>query len=135
MAWGRWLTSRFTLIAIVMLLVFAMPTVGQAQGADDPAALQRQVSRLHSQGKYGEVVPLAKRYVVVARQKHGEEHAEFATAIAWLANVYRAQGHTAEAEPLYQRALAIRERALDPDHPLVGASLNNLAELYRAQGR
>jgi hypothetical protein len=92
---------RFTLIAIVMLLVCAMPTVGQAQGADDPAALQRQVSRLHSQGKYREVLPLAKRYVVVARQKHGEEHAEFATAIAWLANVYRAQSVTADlAQPI-----------------------------------
>ena len=81
MAWGRWLTLRFTLIATVIVLVCAMPTVGQAQGADDLAALQRQVSRLYSQGKYGEVVPLAKRYVVVARQKHGEEHAEFAAAM------------------------------------------------------
>jgi hypothetical protein len=65
MAWGRWLTLRFTLIA-VMLLVRAMPTAAQAQGADDPIALQSQVSPLQGQGKYGEVVPLAKRSIVVA---------------------------------------------------------------------
>ena len=134
MPWGRWLTLRFTLIAIVMLLVCAMPTVGQAQGADDLPALQHQVGRLYNQGKYGEAMPLARRYVVVARQKHGEEHAEFATAIAWLANVYRAQGRTAEAEPLYQRALAIRERALGPEHPDVATSLDSLAGLYRSKG-
>ena len=76
-----------------------------------------QVSRLHSQGKYAEAVPLAERYVALARQKHGEEHTEFATAISWLAGLYRAQGRYAEAEPLYKRALAIREKALGPDHP------------------
>ena len=55
------------------------------------------MSRLHSQGKYAEAVPLAERYVALARQKHGEEHAEFAAANAWLAIVYRAQGRYAEA--------------------------------------
>jgi tetratricopeptide (TPR) repeat protein len=133
MARGQWLPLRLALVATVMLPVGTVPAV--AQDADDPAALQRQVSRLHGQGKYGEAVPLAKRYVVVARQKHGEEHAEFATAIAWLANVYRAQGRLAEAEPLLKRALAIREKALAPDHPWIGASLNSLADLYRTLGR
>jgi tetratricopeptide (TPR) repeat protein len=132
MACGRWLRSTLT---ATVVLVGTLPAMGEPQSVDDPAALRRQVSGLHGQGKYDEAVPLARRYVVVARQKHGEEHAEFATAIACLANVYRALDRMAEAEPLYQRALAIREKALAADHPLVAASLNSLAELYRAQGR
>jgi DNA-binding NarL/FixJ family response regulator len=45
-----------------------------------------------------------------ARQKHGEEHTEFATAMSWLAYIHRAQRHYAEAEPLYKRSIAILER-------------------------
>jgi tetratricopeptide (TPR) repeat protein len=71
----------------------------------------------------------------VARQKHGEAHTAFATAIAWLAQLYRAQGRYAEAEPLMKRALAANETALGPDHLTVGSRLDNLAQLYRDQGR
>ena len=51
----------------------------------------------------------------MARQKHGDNHTEYATAIAWLAHVYQARGRYAEAEPLYKRALAIYEKALGPE--------------------
>jgi tetratricopeptide (TPR) repeat protein len=95
----------FTLIATMVLLLDGVPTVRQAQGADDPAALQRQVSRLHSRGMYADAIPLARRYVIMARQSYGDEHPKFGTAITLLADVYRAQGRIAEAEPLYQRAL------------------------------
>jgi tetratricopeptide (TPR) repeat protein len=69
----------------------------------------------------------------LARREHGENHMEFATAIAWLGFVYKAEGHYAEAEPLYKRSLAIAEKALGPDHPDVGINLNNLAALYFVQ--
>jgi CHAT domain-containing protein/tetratricopeptide (TPR) repeat protein len=71
----------------------------------------------------------------LARQKHGDKHPEYATAISWLANVYGAQGRYAEAERLYKRSLAIREKALGPEDPLVANSLNSLADLYRYAGR
>src|SRR5688500_16444719 len=104
---GRWLRRGAALIVLATLVATAGSMMAQAQGADDLAALRGQVSRLHSQGKYAEALPLAERYVALARQRHGEEHTEFATANAWLASVYRAQGRNAEAEPLYKRALAI----------------------------
>jgi CHAT domain-containing protein/tetratricopeptide (TPR) repeat protein len=106
-----------------------------AQGQDDLARLLTAVGRLRGEGKYAEAIPIAERAVDLARKRHGEEHTEFATAIAWLASVYRAQGRYAEAEPLYRRSLAIDEKALGSDHPNVGTSLNNLAELFRTQGR
>ncbi len=109
--------------------------VTHAQGTDELARLRSEVSRLHGQGKYADAIQVAERYVALARQRHGEEHTEFAAALAWLGFAYQAQGRYPEAEPLYRRSLAVTEKALGPEHPDVGASLNNLASLYKAQGR
>ena len=132
---ASWARRGATLIVLAALLTIVGPMPARAQNGDELATLRRQVSRLHSQGKYAEAIPVAERYVSLARQRHGEEHTEFATAISWLAIVYQAQGRYGEAEPLYQRALALYEKALGRDHPDVGTSLNNLAGLYRAPGR
>ena len=84
----RWLQCRVAVIALLATLVLGIGTVGaQAQGADDLAALHGQVSQLYSQGKYAEALPIAERYVALARQRHGDAHTEFATAIAWMGYV------------------------------------------------
>jgi CHAT domain-containing protein/tetratricopeptide (TPR) repeat protein len=131
--------STFRLLAVMVLAGSAWGIVltgaALAQSNDDLARLRSQVSRLHSQGRYADAAPAAKRYVALARRKRGEEHTEVATALGWLAAVYQAQGRYSEAEPLYRRSFAIREKALGPDHADVGQSLNSLAELYRARGR
>src|SRR5439155_5781976 len=92
---GRWLRRGVALILLAVLLATAGPM--RAQGADDLAALSREVSRLHGQGRYAEAVPLAERYVALAHRKHGDKHLEFATAISWLCELYSAQGRYAEA--------------------------------------
>jgi CHAT domain-containing protein/tetratricopeptide (TPR) repeat protein len=130
-----WTRDAVVLIWLLGLLAGMGPLGVRAQGTEDIAALRDHVSQLQSQGKYAEAVPIAERYVAVARERYGEERIEFATAIAWLAYVYQSQGRYAEAEPLLKRALAIREKAQGPDHPDVATRLNNLAVLYRAQGR
>jgi tetratricopeptide (TPR) repeat protein/CHAT domain-containing protein len=107
----------------------------QAQGQDDAASMRAEIGRLLGQGKFAQAVPIAQQYLQQARQKHGEQHPEFAMAITALAGVYRAQGRYAEAEPLYKRSLAIGEKALGPQHPYVGNALNSLALLYLNQGR
>jgi tetratricopeptide (TPR) repeat protein len=113
----------------------ALAVTTHAQGDDALARLRNEVSRLHGQGKYADAVPVAERYVALARQRHGEEHREIGLALNWLGLVYRAQGRYAEAEPLYRRSLAIWEQALGPEHPDVANTLNNLASLYQDQGR
>jgi tetratricopeptide (TPR) repeat protein len=125
-------------IALIILvgplgIIGAVPT--RAQSGDRLAALRAQVSRLYTQGKYAEAISVAQHYVALARQKHGQNHTEFATAISWLAYVYNGQGRYAEAESLYKRSLAITEKSLGPDHPDVGTSLTTLAEFYREQRR
>src|SRR5262245_52441047 len=123
------------LAVLVALLANVDPVHARSQSGDQLADLRAQVGQLYEQGKYAAAVAVAERYIALARQKHGQDHTEYAAAISWLAYVYQAQGRYAEAEPLYERDLAITEKALGPDHPAFGQSLNNLAELYRAQGR
>jgi len=53
-----------------------------AQGADDLTAFRDQVSQLLTQGKSSEAVPIAERYVALARQRYGEDRIEYATSIA-----------------------------------------------------
>ena len=124
-----------TLVVAWVMCGIALAEAARAQGQDDLDRLRAEVSRLHGQGKYTQALPIAQRYVELARQRHGEEHPAFAGAISWLAYVYRAQGRYAEAEPLLRRSLAIREKALGPKHPDVGTALSNLAALYRDQAR
>jgi tetratricopeptide (TPR) repeat protein len=118
------LVSRaVVVIALLMLTASNWPREARAQGVDELASLRTQVDQLYSQGKYAEAAPIAERYVALARQQHGDNHPEYARAIAWLAYVYQAQGRYAEAEPLFKRALAIDEKALGPEHRDVGTSL------------
>ena len=107
------LQTRFAVVLIVLVTLLAgiVPMGVHAQGGDDLAALRTQVGQLYRQGKYADAIPVTERYVESARRKHGEDHTEYATAISWLALVYKTQGRYAEAEPLYKRSLAIREGA------------------------
>jgi tetratricopeptide (TPR) repeat protein len=109
-----------------MLTAGNWPREACAQGTDELASLRTQVSQLYNQGKYAEAAPIAERYADLARQKHGDTHTEYATAIAWLADVYQGQRRYAEAEPLYRRALAARERTLGAEHPDVVQSSTTL---------
>jgi CHAT domain-containing protein/tetratricopeptide (TPR) repeat protein len=106
-----------------------------AQGPDDLTQLLDEVGRLQSQGRFADAVPIAEKAVALARERHGEEHDLFGSALGWLAVVYQGQGRFTEAEPLHTRSLAVREKAWGPDHPNVGAALHNLAVMYREQGR
>jgi tetratricopeptide (TPR) repeat protein len=129
----RWVSKAVLLIGLATLA--AAPGEARAQSANDLDDLRVLVKQLHDEGKYTTAIPIAERYVSLARQKFSEDSTEYALAISWLASVYQAQGRTAEAEPLYKRALAVREKARGPEHPDVATDLNNLARLYRAQGR
>jgi tetratricopeptide (TPR) repeat protein len=114
-------------VAVIGLLTLATinwPSETRAQGTDELASLRTQVSQLHSQGKYAEAIPIAERYVALARRKHGDNHNEYATAIAWLAYVYKAQGRYADAEPLFKRSLAISEKAFGAEHPAIATARN-----------
>ena len=127
--------KRYVIMLIALLVLSSHVSSAQAQSADDLGALNGRVIRLYEQGRYAEAFPVAERYVKLARQKHGEQHPELATAMTWLGTLYYVQGNYAEAEQQFKRSLAIRELALGRDHPEVGVALDNLAVLYFTNGR
>lgn len=131
----RWIRCAVVSIGLFALLGSVGSVHVHAQRSDDFRALNDQLSRLFNEGKYAEAVPLAERYVFIARQRYGEKHSEFGVAILWLAESYRYQGRYTEAEPLYKRAVAIFEETRGPRNNSVASSLHNLSLLYRAQGR
>ena len=59
-----------------------------AQGQDELTQLFAEVGRLLGQGKSADAVPIAEKAVALARERHGEEHALFGSALGWLAIVY-----------------------------------------------
>ena len=129
---------RFALAILVaaVLLAGAMGAAGPARAQDDAelGALSNDVQRLSEAGKYQEATAVAERYVEIAR-KRGENSAEFATAIGWLAQVLKDTNRLAEAEPLMRRALAIDEMNFAPAHPNVARDLNNLAQVLHVTNR
>src|SRR5262245_47869826 len=96
--------------------------------------LNEQVQALYRAGKYAEAIPLAERFVALAREQRGEEHIEFAAAITWLGMLHERQLRFGAAEPLFKPALAITEKTR-PDRPELANSLEHLAFLYQGQGR
>jgi len=136
---GMSLRVRAAAFTVFLLAILLAATAGvsraHAQSAGDLGRLNHEIERLYGENKIAAAVPLAERYVELARQRYGEDNPEFATALTWLGSLYAAEERLAEAEPLLKRALEIREKALGPDHPLVGTSLANLANLYQRMGR
>ena len=123
-------------IAVVLLMALSM-SVHAAPGEDAVEELQRlrgQVQELYKQVRYKEAMPLALQAVQVSEKKFGARHAETASSLDALAQLYRAMGTYARAEPLYLRALAIREKVRGPMHPETAELLLHLGNLYFQTG-
>jgi hypothetical protein len=89
---ARWWVRRTALLIFLVAVVVGFgPLYAQRHDPDELAPLRGQVSDLYSQGNYTEAIPLAERYVAIARQRHGQGHMEFETAISWLATIYYAR--------------------------------------------
>ena len=85
------------------------------------------------QGRYAEAEPLHKRALSIREKALGPKHADLATSLNDLAELYRAQGHYADAELLFKRALAIWEMALGPNHPSRRLSASSPRPLLSSQ--
>jgi hypothetical protein len=83
---GGWLARRLVAMVVPGLVCgVVLAIAAHSQGQDDLTQLFAEVGRLHGQGKFAEAAPIAERAVALARERHGEEHAEFGSALGWLA--------------------------------------------------
>jgi len=88
---ARRLRRTSSLIFSIALVLGFGPLHAQRHDEGELSSLRGKVSDLYGQGNYSDAIPLAERYVAVARVRYGKEHEESATAISWLASVYYAQ--------------------------------------------
>lgn len=95
-------------------------------------SLNARIEQLKSAKKYSQAVPLARRALVLTRQKHANG-IETAAALETLAGLYEALNKPAQAAPLLKQALDIRQQA--PGQPDVAATRERLAVVYDQQGK
>lgn len=129
------LTRIIARIVMIAMLGAIGPAAVKAQGANDPATLNKLALDLHGKGKYQKAVEAAEKTVALAERTLGAEHRHTLIYVNNLAFMYKALGRYDEAEPLYRRALDRNERTLGTDHPETLNNINNLGALYEAQGR
>ena len=106
-----------------------------AQEVEDLEKLQQQVRRAYNEAKYVDALSLVERYVGITRQRLGEAHPLYASAIEAKGDVLVGLGRYTEAEPLYKNALSIWDQEGQSDSLSVGRTLSSLAWLYERQGR
>ena len=138
------LKPKRSLITLTMLVVFTLLGAGShesikgrtrtaaqdPQTAEEAKRLVEQVTKLRSEAKYAEAIPLTERLLEIFVKVEGPEHPSVAELQSILAEFYGMTRNFVRAEELHKRALATREKILGPDHPKVALILNNLALLY-----
>lgn len=129
----RWVA----ILAVVAGTHVVLPP-GTARAADDPGearALDREAVELLRKGRYDAALSLAQKGLALREAAHSAEHADVATSLNTLGEIYEAKGQPAEALALYERSLAIREKLLGPAHRDVAESLHNIASVYQGRAR
>ena len=119
----------------------AIPPYQQALGLVDEKAeplvwceaAQNLERALHSQGRYAEAEPLARRTVELRTALRGPEQSDTLFSISCLASLLREKGELVAAEPLLRQTLKTRERVLGAEHPDTLNSVNDLANLAAAK--
>ena len=120
-------------LSVTTLLFIAVTPAASQQG--DPVAIQKRFNELYAAGNYPAALVEAQKLEAGFKARFGVNHANYAIALASLADVYWRQGKYAEAEALYKRAVVIREKVLSKDHSGVADYLNNLGLILNDQGK
>lgn len=96
--------------------------------------LQAQIAAARREHRYGELAPLLRRAVRLARIDYGEDHPAHATSLNELGSLHRATGDYAGAERCFSDALRILAASAGTEHEGYATCLNNLAGVYRLTG-
>ena len=90
-------------------------------------------SYLRDRALYEQAMPFLQQALAIYEHALGPEHAQTASTLSNLAQVYYLQGHYDQAESLLQRALTICEDALGTEHLETAVILYHLEWLYYLQ--
>lgn len=114
------------------ILTLSTPQSVSAQGSDWEATMKQAYDLLMA-SKWNDGIPVARKAVVLARERLGPAHPSVADSLHLLGVLHDWNEQDDKAESCYEQALAIREKALDENHPLLLASLASLARLYKSK--
>jgi CHAT domain-containing protein/Tfp pilus assembly protein PilF len=120
--------------AACMLICVSVLGAPNDQAVQQVRALNAEVAKLTDDNRFQDALPAAQNALESCERTLGSRHAETATAVDQLAQLYWATGKYPEAESLYRRALSIRTDILGPEHPETAKTLNNLGLLYMTTG-
>lgn len=101
-----------------------------SKGNKDLTALEQQIGKLETAGKYPEALALTQRLVALTKARYGVNSAKHADALDELAKIYSFQSRFTDAEPVYEQVLAIRKTVLGPRHADVLETIVRLADIY-----
>jgi tetratricopeptide (TPR) repeat protein len=100
-----WQKRVFPRVLICVFLLALPLELGFAQGGSDASALNEELGRLYTQGRFADAIDVARRLLTADERRLGKDHPDTLIDVNNLAELYRIQGKYREAEPLYRRAL------------------------------
>jgi TPR repeat protein len=98
-------------------------------------ALKTDLNQVRRAGDRAKTLELAKRYLVLAQARYGDDNPRYASRLNDIATLYQDMDRYDEAVRLYDRALAIYDRAPPSEQLNAAPVLANLASLYGSEGR
>ncbi len=129
---------QLALVLIVLLALAASSQVAAqvitAEQVETRRQLIKRYDELKAAARYDEAIPVAEQLLAIEETMFGKAHAEVATTLNYLAELFYLKGDFSQVESLIQRALAIREQLYGRDDARVAMLVNNLASIYEAQG-
>jgi len=138
---GRKRTPGFALRALLTCALVALTFCASAPAAlagqtllDEANALNAQVVRLHTQGRYREAIPLAQRDLAIRERILGPAHPALTPSLFNLAELYSKTADDLHAAPLYRRVLDLQVKTLGPEHQTTIFTMNQLGVVYMELG-
>lgn len=102
--------------------------------AQEALLLNRQVSELANEGRFGEAIVTARRALKLTESLRGAVHRDVSADLITLATLYRHQGDYLNAEPMILRAIEVDKKLFGAKDPEVGVDLCALGTLYARKG-
>ena len=91
-------STFFASLGSVMVIVSWAPST--AAQSSQLQGLYNQLDSLKRQGRFNEAIPVAERFVRLAKREEGQNSQNYALGLFWLAELYGQQGRWADAEHL-----------------------------------
>ena len=103
---------------------------GHGCAAHELSRLERQVTKLHNEGRTDEALAVAAKTVALSEQGFGEAHLSTAANLEVLGSLYLAQGDIEKTVSLFDRAVKIKQNLWGREAPGVVATMQCLGKFY-----